>query len=61
VVDFFGSLAIYHRLVVVVLPLEGVGADDGGVRIEATYQGCAEAGFCYPPMNKTVEFRLPAV
>jgi thiol:disulfide interchange protein DsbD len=59
--EFFGSMAIYHRQVEVVLPLERVGADDGRVRIEATYQGCAEAGFCYPPMNKTVEFRLPAV
>ena len=59
--EFFGRMAIYHHQVEVALPLERVGADAGRVRIETTYQGCAEAGFCYPPMNKTVEFSLPAV
>lgn len=61
--EFFGRMAIYHRSVEIELPVERDGAAGVPVsmRIEATYQGCAEAGFCYPPMNKTVEFRLPAV
>ncbi len=62
--EFFGSMAIYYRRVEVTVPVERAGAGGAAAtraRIEATYQGCAEAGFCYPPMNKTVEFSVPAV
>ena len=33
----------------------------GAVDIDVTYQGCAEAGLCYPPITKTVSLFLPAV
>ncbi len=30
------------------------------VKLQATYQGCAEAGICYPPITRTVAVLLPA-
>jgi len=26
-----------------------------------TYQGCADAGLCYPPITKTLKLSLPAI
>lgn len=60
--EFFGRMAVYYEDVAVVLPVErGSAAGPGKVRIEATWQGCAAAGFCYPPMTATVELDLPPV
>lgn len=55
--EFFGRMAVYTEDVEVVIPVVRQGA--GPVRVEATWQGCAEAGFCYPPESKAVEFDLP--
>ncbi|MDX9740918.1 MAG: protein-disulfide reductase DsbD N-terminal domain-containing protein [Gammaproteobacteria bacterium] len=59
--EFFGRMAVYYDQVAVVLPVER-GADAGTlpIRIEASWQGCAAAGFCYPPMNATVELTPPS-
>lgn len=52
--EFFGKSEIYrHRLAVpVTLTQAGKAAT-----LSVTYQGCAEAGFCYPPETKTVPLR----
>lgn len=57
--EFFGRMAVYTDDIEVVIPVEGAGA--GPVRVEATWQGCAEAGFCYPPTGAAVELELPPV
>lgn len=59
--EFFGRMEVYYRDVEVVLPIEREAGAAKPVRIEASYQGCAEAGFCYPPMSKAVELQLPPV
>lgn len=57
--EYFGRMAVYYDDVAAVLPLERKeGA--GPIRIEASWQGCAKAGFCYPPMSATLEFDLSA-
>lgn len=56
--EFFGRMAVYYDEVAAVLPVERDAA--GQIRIEASWQGCAAAGFCYPPMNATLDFDLPA-
>ncbi|WP_312628990.1 protein-disulfide reductase DsbD [Scandinavium sp.] len=49
--EFFGKSEIYrHRLM---LPVTVKQADKGAT-LTVTYQGCAEAGFCYPPETKVV-------
>jgi thiol:disulfide interchange protein len=38
---------------VVRLPLAG--AAPGKVAVKVAYQGCADAGLCYPPQTRTLE------
>ena len=48
--DFFGEVEVYYHDVEVVVPLQS----NPGVntQIGVTYQGCADAGLCYPPETK---------
>jgi len=54
---FFGRVQVYYGTLVATVPVE---APDGEAALEITYQGCAEAGLCYPPMTKTVTVAVPA-
>jgi thioredoxin:protein disulfide reductase len=57
---YFGREEIYRRAVTAVVPLErGAGTGAGDVPLRVTYQGCADAGLCYPPVTKTVNVSLP--
>ncbi|MFP4278716.1 MAG: protein-disulfide reductase DsbD [Halochromatium sp.] len=57
--EFFGEVDIYRDRVEAELPLQR-GEDAGEtLRIEAQSQGCADAGFCYPPQRETVLLELP--
>ncbi len=55
----FGLMEVYHHEVTVLLPLkrENMAATD--ITLTAHYQGCAEAGFCYPPMKQELLLNLP--
>lgn len=55
----FGKVEVYHHAVSITLPLARNGTVPAVINLPVTYQGCAEAGFCYPPINKTVTLRLP--
>ena len=48
--DFFGEVEVYYHDVEIVVPLQS----NPGVntQIGVTYQGCADAGLCYPPETK---------
>jgi thioredoxin:protein disulfide reductase len=61
--EFFGRMEVYYDAVEARLPVSrGVSASGRTpVVLEAAFQGCAEAGFCYPPMKRSVEIVLPAV
>lgn len=56
--DTFGAMEVYHKQVVAQLPVTGAKAA-GRLTLTAHYQGCADAGFCYPPITKTVDINLP--
>ena len=43
------------------LPLTRATNDATEVILEVGYQGCAEAGICYPPMKKKLPVHLPAI
>lgn len=57
--DFFGEVETYRQQLVGTLP----GQPDAGasrVQLEVRFQGCADAGVCYPPQKRTIEVKLPA-
>lgn len=51
--EHFGTTQVYRDKLVVQLPLA---KDAGGaVKVTVVYQGCADAGLCYPPQTRTLE------
>ena len=59
--EAFGAVEIFYNEVDFQLPLLRTDAKPQGVTLLVKYQGCAVRGVCYPPMQKTVDFQLPAV
>jgi thiol:disulfide interchange protein DsbD len=56
--EFFGDVEVYYDQLDAIVPLvRAPGADK--VDLKVTYQGCADAGLCYPPITKTVSLDLP--
>jgi thiol:disulfide interchange protein DsbD len=58
--ESFGKMVVYHKAVKVQLPLERSLLEPTNVTLIAKYQGCSEAGFCYPPQEKSMPLSLPA-
>ena len=62
--EYFGPMEVYYGSVAAIVPVAHAGragaAGVGEVAVDVTYQGCAEAGLCYPPITKTVSLLLPA-
>lgn len=56
---FFGEVETYHGRLAVELPI--VRESDSGHRLTLRVgsQGCADAGFCYPPHRETLTLELP--
>ena len=59
--EFFGTVEVFHQQVQAVLGLERAQTKPTALALEVGYQGCAEAGLCYPPITKRLSFHLPAV
>ena len=57
--EYFGPMEVYYGSVAALVPVTGA-APGGAVDVDITYQGCADAGLCYPPITKTVSLLLPA-
>ena len=57
--EFFGDVETYRKALRAVLPGEA-GADASRIVLKVKYQGCADAGVCYPPQTRTVAVALPA-
>ena len=58
--ETFGRVEVYHNQVEARVPLTRTQTAATPIKVKLGYQGCAEAGICYPPQTKTVEFQLPA-
>lgn len=56
--DFFGTVEIYRDHLKLRLPLLHDAANTDNLVLEITFQGCADMGFCYMPVLKTVRFDL---
>ncbi len=57
--EFFGAVETYRSQLVAVLP--GAAAPGSNrVTLQVKYQGCADAGICYPPQTRQLIVALPA-
>jgi thioredoxin:protein disulfide reductase len=58
--EYFGTQQIYEHSLSATLPVaraNALGAQ--ALALDVTYQGCAHAGLCYPPVTKTLAVTLP--
>jgi thiol:disulfide interchange protein DsbD len=58
--DYFGEQEVFHNELVASVPVSRAPGSAVEVPLDVTYQGCAEAGLCYPPITKTLNVSLPA-
>ena len=54
----FGSVEIYRDRLEVELPIQRQAATSTKLTVEVTYQGCADIGVCYMPIQKVIAFDL---
>jgi thioredoxin:protein disulfide reductase len=57
--EYFGKQEVYHHELAASVPVARTSGGELALPLEVTYQGCADAGLCYPPQTKTVVVRLP--
>ncbi len=57
--ETFGRMEVYHDGVSITLPMLRETLSATNISLEVRYQGCAEAGFCYPPIKKLIPVALP--
>ncbi|MFA0423559.1 protein-disulfide reductase DsbD, partial [Vibrio sp. 10N.222.54.A1] len=50
--EFFGEVSIYTQPLFVQVPLQSY---QDGSQLIVKYQGCADAGFCYPPETRIID------
>lgn len=50
--EFFGEVSIYTQPLFVQVPLQSY---QDGSQLVVKYQGCAKAGFCYPPEIRVID------
>jgi thioredoxin:protein disulfide reductase len=58
--EYFGKQEVYHHDVVGSISVIRSSAADLTVPLKVTYQGCASAGLCYPPITKVLNVALPS-
>ena len=58
--DYFGTQEVWHHDFTVQLPVSRAGGPALPLTLKLTWQGCADAGLCYPPQRGTFEVTLPA-
>jgi thiol:disulfide interchange protein DsbD len=56
----FGKVEVYFKQLVVRLPVETTGKAAASFDLSVVYQGCAEAGVCYPPQTLQTTVTMPA-
>lgn len=53
--EFFGDVEIFEHNLVATVP---VLSSNGTANIQVSYQGCAHAGLCYPPVKKSFSLQI---
>ncbi|WP_242470247.1 protein-disulfide reductase DsbD [Allochromatium vinosum] len=57
--EFFGEVETYHGRLMVDLPITRTPDSGSRLTLRVGSQGCADAGFCYPPHRETFTLELP--
>ena len=60
--EYFGEVEVYYQQARLEVPVIRFASASGELPLALAirYQGCADAGLCYPPITKRVTVRLPA-
>ena len=58
--DYFGEMEVYHDDVEARIPIARATPEAMDLEVTVGYQGCADAGLCYPPQRRTFTVSLPA-
>lgn len=58
--EYFGEQEVYREELAASLPVARAGGRALTLPVTVTYQGCADAGLCYPPITKALSVDLPA-
>jgi thiol:disulfide interchange protein DsbD len=58
--EFFGTQEVFHDELLIALPLARDGSRPLDLTLEVRFQGCADAGLCYPPEKRRLAVSLPA-
>lgn len=55
--EHFGTTQVYRDKLVVKVPIETTpySPEGKGISVTVVYQGCADAGLCYPPQTRKLE------
>jgi len=59
--EFFGDVQVFHNEIVARVALQRATRDATDITLAVGYQGCAEAGICYPPIRKQLPVSLAAL
>jgi thiol:disulfide interchange protein DsbD len=57
--ETLGKMVVYHHDVTLNIPVTRTNLKPTDITLVANYQGCSEAGFCYPPQTKDMPLSLP--
>ncbi len=57
--ESFGQVHIFHNELSFDVPLVRKSKKPHSITLLAKYQGCADRGVCYPPMESNVELKIP--
>jgi thioredoxin:protein disulfide reductase len=58
--EYFGQQVVYHNELIVPVPVTAASSAANELSLRVTYQGCAEAGLCYPPITQTLHIQMAA-
>jgi thiol:disulfide interchange protein DsbD len=59
--EFFGTQEVYYHEATAQVPFSRARPDAGNFTAKVSYQGCADAGLCYPPTTQEIDLKLAAV
>lgn len=59
--EYFGEIEAFYNAVDAQVSLKRHDPNTGEASFQVSYQGCAEDGICYPPIEKQASVRLPGV
>ena len=55
--EYFGEQEVFYQDATIHVPVAGEPGET--IQLSVRYQGCADAGLCYPPQFKTIELTVP--